>query len=87
MKIFFKLFPELNQFCDNGTEDIEKRIEEVMFFAPYVSLGVQKQTLLDDILKYREEKGSFPNNGSDFYQEELKLSLCSAFQIKIKIIL
>ena len=39
-----------------------------MFFAPYVSLGVQKQMLLDDILKYREDKGSFPNNGSDFYR-------------------
>ena len=69
MKIFFKLFPELTKFCDNGTEDIEERIEEALFFAPYVSLGVQKQMLLNDIMEYRAEKGSFPNEAVVFYQE------------------
>ena len=66
MKIFFKLFPELQKYCDNETEDIEERIEQSLFFAPYVSLGVQKQMLLADILKYKEEKGSFPTDGVVF---------------------
>ena len=81
MKIFFKLFPELKQYCANETEDIEERIEEVTYFAPYISLGVKKQMLFEDLLKYKDEKGSFPNNGSDFYKAELKQSLCSAYQI------
>ena len=81
MKIFFKSFPELKKFSGDDTQNIDERIEEALYFAPYISLGVQKQMLLNDIISFKEEKGFFPHNGIQFYQEELKQSLCCAILI------
>ena len=70
MKIFFNLFPELKAFIDDK-DLLQNQIETAIYYAPYVSFGVEKSMLFRDILRYREEKGNFPQDGITFWQDEL----------------